>query len=214
MFKWLLLKTNHFIQRYFAVFPTTLVLTYPRTCPEHRYQPLPFCCSPPRGLSGPWAAEIQWDFMHWNELNLRFRSSIPTSLFPTLTTLSLSSQTLSINQVCEVWSTSPQILLFNRFLIFFLLSTLDLYGTLGISPAIHHSIHPTGFRLQAHILSTVMSLVESGSITVPLWDKAGQPYPDNSTFLKSHVTSILSQGFAHVAPQQVRNNRSHALAWF
>ena len=60
--------------------------------------------------------------------------------------------------------------------------------------------HKSGFKLQSMVLARMFQLVESGHITVPLFDPAAVPDPtmSNSTFLKEYTANLLKSAFPHV----------------
>jgi len=61
------------------------------------------------------------------------------------------------------------------------------------------TFHKPGLRLHSQILQKLFYIVESGAITVPL--AAG--YPNNQTYIRQFVTSLLKASFTHLAPAQV-----------
>ena len=60
--------------------------------------------------------------------------------------------------------------------------------------------HKSGFRLQSMILSQLFGYVDSGLITVPLFDPATVPNPNmtNQEYLRDYVTTTLHQAFPHL----------------
>jgi exportin-1 len=66
--------------------------------------------------------------------------------------------------------------------------------------------HKSGFRLQSMILSQLFGYVDSGLITVPLFDPSTVPNPNmtNQDFLRDYVTTTLHQAFPHLQLAQVR----------
>mmetsp|Transcript_26423 Transcript_26423/g.43268 ORF Transcript_26423/g.43268 Transcript_26423/m.43268 type:complete len:1071 (-) Transcript_26423:573-3785(-) len=68
------------------------------------------------------------------------------------------------------------------------------------------TFHMPGFKLQATILQHMFALVETGQVTAPLFDTAQHPgVPDNRTFLREYVITLLSNAFPNLLPNQVRN---------
>lgn len=67
--------------------------------------------------------------------------------------------------------------------------------------------HKAGFKLQSLILSQMCGYVDSGLITVPLYDPAQCSIPNmsNQDFLRDYVTTTLHQAFPHLQVAQVRN---------
>ena len=59
-----------------------------------------------------------------------------------------------------------------------------------------------GFKMQTILLARLISLVESGSVQAPLYDpaKVTEPNMNNVTFLKMHISGILTDAFQHVQP--------------
>lgn len=60
--------------------------------------------------------------------------------------------------------------------------------------------HKSGFKLQSMLLARMFQLVETGHITVPLFDPAQVPDPSmsDSTFLKEYTANLLKSAFPHV----------------
>lgn len=60
--------------------------------------------------------------------------------------------------------------------------------------------HKSGFKLQSMLLARMFQLVETGGITVPLFDPASVPDPNisNSQFLKEYTANLLKNAFPHV----------------
>lgn len=60
--------------------------------------------------------------------------------------------------------------------------------------------HKSGFKLQSMLLARMFQLVETGHITVPLFDPTAVPDPtmSNSTFLKEYTANLLKSAFPHV----------------
>ena len=60
--------------------------------------------------------------------------------------------------------------------------------------------HKSGFKLQSMLLARMFQLVETGQITVPLFDPSNVPNPNisNSQFLKEYTANLLKNAFPHV----------------
>lgn len=60
--------------------------------------------------------------------------------------------------------------------------------------------HKSGFKTQSLLLARMFQLVESNSITVPLFDPATVPDPNisNSQFVKEYTANLLKNAFPHV----------------
>ncbi|KNC51241.1 exportin 1 [Thecamonas trahens ATCC 50062] len=65
------------------------------------------------------------------------------------------------------------------------------------------TLHKTGFRLQVQLLQLMFSLVESDTISAPIFDPASAPGEDNKSFARKYVTDLLSNAFANVAPEEI-----------
>jgi len=66
--------------------------------------------------------------------------------------------------------------------------------------------HKSGFKLQSLILARLFQLVETGAITVPLYDPSTVPDPSvsNAVFLRDYTASLLQTAFPHVRTAQVQ----------
>ena len=64
-------------------------------------------------------------------------------------------------------------------------------------------LHKSGFAHQANVLKLLFHIVETGQVTVPLYDTAARPGIDNSTFLKDHVSSLIMSAFPNLTKAQV-----------
>ena len=60
--------------------------------------------------------------------------------------------------------------------------------------------HKSGFKLQSLLLARMFQLVETGQITVPLFDPSTVPDPNisNSVFLREYTANLLKSAFPHV----------------
>ncbi|EPT05907.1 hypothetical protein FOMPIDRAFT_1012966 [Fomitopsis schrenkii] len=67
--------------------------------------------------------------------------------------------------------------------------------------------HKSGFKLQSMLLARMFQLVETGHITVPLFDPAQVPDPSmsDSTFLKEYTANLLKSAFPHVQIGQIQS---------
>jgi len=63
------------------------------------------------------------------------------------------------------------------------------------------TFHKQGFRLHAAILTEMFRIVETGSITVPLWEQ-GQNFANNQTFVRQFAVNLISNSFKTIRPQQ------------
>lgn len=60
--------------------------------------------------------------------------------------------------------------------------------------------HKSGFKLQSSVLARLFQLVETNSITVPLFDPSTVPDPNisNDVFLRDYTANLLKSAFPHV----------------
>ena len=60
--------------------------------------------------------------------------------------------------------------------------------------------HKSGFKLQSVLLARMFQLVETGKITVPLFDPAAvsNSQMNNSLFLREYTANLLKAAFPHV----------------
>lgn len=60
--------------------------------------------------------------------------------------------------------------------------------------------HKSGFKIQSVLLARMFQLVESGFITVPLFDPSQVPDPSmsNAVFLREYTANLLKSAFPHV----------------
>ncbi|CAE5965940.1 unnamed protein product [Arabidopsis arenosa] len=67
------------------------------------------------------------------------------------------------------------------------------------------TFHKPGFKLHVLVLQHLFSLVESGSLTEPLWDAATvtHPYPNNVAFVLGYTTKLLSSSFPNMTTTEV-----------
>lgn len=59
--------------------------------------------------------------------------------------------------------------------------------------------------MQTILLARLISLVESGSVSKPLFDPAtvSDPNMSNATFLKQYIANLLQNAFSHMKPAQL-----------
>eukprot|EP01130_Rhizamoeba_saxonica_P016761 TRINITY_DN7811_c0_g1_i1.p1 TRINITY_DN7811_c0_g1~~TRINITY_DN7811_c0_g1_i1.p1 ORF type:complete len:1054 (-),score=219.08 TRINITY_DN7811_c0_g1_i1:70-3231(-) len=66
------------------------------------------------------------------------------------------------------------------------------------------SLHKTGFSTQARIILEMVRAVDSGKISVPLWEQGTQdPTMTNQRFLREYMMHLLSQAFPNLAQDTV-----------
>ena len=60
--------------------------------------------------------------------------------------------------------------------------------------------HKSGFKLQTVLLARLFQLIETGQISVPLFDPAAVSDPNmtNSLFLRTYTADLLKRAFPHV----------------
>ncbi|KAK4687365.1 exportin-1, partial [Tremellales sp. Uapishka_1] len=65
--------------------------------------------------------------------------------------------------------------------------------------------HKSGFKMQTTLLAKLISLVETGQVTAPLFDPATVPDPSisNVNYLKQYIADLLTNAFSHVQPAQM-----------
>ena len=65
-------------------------------------------------------------------------------------------------------------------------------------------LHKSGFKMHSTILKHVFYLIQSGHITVPLFDVSTQPAgTTNQQFICQYVVSMISNAFQNMSPQNV-----------
>ena len=65
-------------------------------------------------------------------------------------------------------------------------------------------LHKSGFKQQGQVLKHLFHLVQTGHVSVPLFDNANQgPGSDNAHLLKEHVASLLMEAFPNLTKAQV-----------
>uniref|UniRef100_A0A1J3JN78 Exportin-1 n=1 Tax=Noccaea caerulescens TaxID=107243 RepID=A0A1J3JN78_NOCCA len=67
------------------------------------------------------------------------------------------------------------------------------------------TFHKPGFKFHVSVLQHLFSLVESGSLTEPLWDAATVPhqYPNNAAFVLENTIKLLSSSFPNMTTSEV-----------
>ncbi|KAK9075280.1 hypothetical protein SSX86_003603 [Deinandra increscens subsp. villosa] len=67
------------------------------------------------------------------------------------------------------------------------------------------TFHKPGFKLHVLVLQHLFCLVESGSLTEPLWDAATvpYPYPNNGMFVKEYTIKLLGASFPNIPASEV-----------
>ncbi|CAH2055233.1 unnamed protein product [Thlaspi arvense] len=67
------------------------------------------------------------------------------------------------------------------------------------------TFHKPGFKLHVLVLQHLFSLVESGSLTEPLWDATTVPhqYPNNAAFVREYTIKLLGSSFPNMTASEV-----------
>ncbi|KAL8534748.1 hypothetical protein ACS0TY_010689 [Phlomoides rotata] len=67
------------------------------------------------------------------------------------------------------------------------------------------TFHKPGFKLHVLVLQQLFCLVESGSLTEPLWDATTvpYPYPNNGMFVREYTIKLLSSSFPNMTTTEV-----------
>ncbi|MFS7929630.1 putative importin-beta domain, armadillo-like helical, exportin-1/Importin-beta [Helianthus anomalus] len=67
------------------------------------------------------------------------------------------------------------------------------------------TFHKPGFKLHVLVLQHLFCLVESGSLTEPLWDAATvpYPYPNNGMFVREYTIKLLGASFPNIPASEV-----------
>ncbi|CAN8300236.1 unnamed protein product [Cochlearia groenlandica] len=67
------------------------------------------------------------------------------------------------------------------------------------------TFHKPGFKLHVLVLQHLFCLVESGSVTEPLWDAATVTYthPNNAAFVREYTIKLLSSSFPNMTAAEV-----------
>ncbi|GKB61108.1 protein exportin 1A, partial [Tanacetum coccineum] len=67
------------------------------------------------------------------------------------------------------------------------------------------TFHKPGFKLHVLVLQHLFCLVESGSLTEPLWDAStvSYPYPSNGIFVREYTIKLLCGSFPNITAPEV-----------
>ncbi|XP_020574072.1 protein EXPORTIN 1A-like [Phalaenopsis equestris] len=67
------------------------------------------------------------------------------------------------------------------------------------------TFHKPGFKLHVSVLQLLFGLVDSGSLTEPLWDASSVPYPfpNNTAFVRDYTIKLLGSSFPNMTPAEV-----------
>ncbi|KAJ6805232.1 protein EXPORTIN 1A [Iris pallida] len=67
------------------------------------------------------------------------------------------------------------------------------------------TFHKPGFKLHVLVLQHLFCLVDSGSLTEPLWDPSSvpYPYPNNSAFVREYTIKLLGSSFPNMSISEV-----------
>lgn len=65
------------------------------------------------------------------------------------------------------------------------------------------SFHKAGFRMQTTILAKLFGIIDSGTITVPLWKPEQGNFPNNQTFVRQYTINLVGKNFPNLSGQQV-----------
>ncbi|CAN8269826.1 unnamed protein product [Cochlearia groenlandica] len=68
------------------------------------------------------------------------------------------------------------------------------------------TFHKPGFKFHVLVLQHLFSMVESGSLSEPLWDAAtvpSHPYPDNAAYVCEYTIKLLSSSFPNMTSSEV-----------
>ncbi|KAL8148521.1 protein EXPORTIN 1A isoform X2 [Apium graveolens] len=67
------------------------------------------------------------------------------------------------------------------------------------------TFHKPGFKLHVSVLQHLFCLVESGSLTEPLWDSSTvtYPYPNNAMFIREYTIKLLGSSFPNMTTSEV-----------
>jgi exportin-1 len=101
-----------------------------------------------------------------------------------------------LEELLENVSTNPQIA--QPFYQSFLLVLIQ-----DVLVVLTDRLHKSGFKLQASVLKHIFHQVQSGLVTVPLYDPSTQPYTENTSFLREHVGNLLVGAFPNITQNHV-----------
>jgi exportin-1 len=96
---------------------------------------------------------------------------------------------------------NPQIL--NNFHQSYFLSILN-----AVFYVLTDSLHKSAFDIEVSILFQMFNLIQSGKITVPIYDIKNMnqsQLPSNQDFIKQHLATVLPKNFQNLTQQQVYN---------
>jgi exportin-1 len=67
--------------------------------------------------------------------------------------------------------------------------------------------HKSGFRSQALLLARLISLVESGTVSAPLFDpsQVQDPSMTNAVYLRGYLSDLLAKAFGNMQPAQIQH---------
>ncbi|KAK8961316.1 hypothetical protein KSP40_PGU007993 [Platanthera guangdongensis] len=67
------------------------------------------------------------------------------------------------------------------------------------------TFHKPGFKLHVQVLQILFCLVDSGSLTEPLWDASTVPlpFPNNTAFVRDYTIKLLGTSFPNMTPVEV-----------
>ncbi|XP_026401842.1 protein EXPORTIN 1A-like [Papaver somniferum] len=65
------------------------------------------------------------------------------------------------------------------------------------------TFHKPGFKLHVLVLQHLFCLVDSGSLTEPLWDATSVPYPNNTVFVREYTIKLLGSSFPNMTTAEV-----------
>jgi exportin-1 len=63
--------------------------------------------------------------------------------------------------------------------------------------------HKSGFQLHCAILAKIFQTVDSGVVTVPMFDTSAMSFPNNQTFIRQHMVDLIGTSFANLSPHDV-----------
>jgi len=67
------------------------------------------------------------------------------------------------------------------------------------------TLHKPGFMYQVRIIRHLLLFVESGRLSVPLWDISRGNFPSNQSFIAQYILSMLTSAFPHVSAENIKN---------
>lgn len=87
----------------------------------------------------------------------------------------------------------------NFFKSFYTSLIQDLFGVLT------DTFHKPGFKLHATILAQFFQIVDTGAISVPLWDTNSQNFNNNREYVQMFVCNLLCQSFPNITRQIIQD---------